>query len=136
MKIINIYTGKNESLEIHTDYRGIIADIFYDVNINHVAIISSQPEVIRGNHYHKETTQHILITKGSLEYWYRSVDSQNVDTKVYNAQVGDLISTPPYEIHALKIGKDGNEFIVFSEGKRGGMNYESDTYRVESIIGE
>ena len=47
---------------------------------------------------------------------------------------GDLVSTPPFEIHTLKIGKDGNSFIVFSTGLRGGKDYESDTYRVEPII--
>ena len=52
------------------------------------------------------------------------------------AKVGDLVSTPPYEIHALKIGSDGNEFIVFSEGTRGGKDYESDTFRVNNIINE
>ena len=31
---------------------------------------------------------------------------------------GDLVETPPNEMHALKIGK--NEFIVFTMGKRGG----------------
>ena len=45
-----------------------------------------------------------------------------------------MISTPPNEIHALKIGSDGNEFIVFSEGLRGGKDYESDTFRVSNII--
>ena len=47
---------------------------------------------------------------------------------------GDFIKTPPYEIHALKIGKEGNQFVVFTEGKRGGIDYEKDTYRVPSII--
>ena len=32
-------------------------------------------------------------------------------------------------MHALKIRKDGNEFVVFTIGKRGGKDYESDTYR-------
>ena len=48
---------------------------------------------------------------------------------------GDIISTPPMEIHALEIGEDGNQFIVFSSGLRGGKDYEDDTFRVESIIG-
>ena len=47
---------------------------------------------------------------------------------------GDFIKTPPFEIHALKIGKEGNQFIVFTEGKRGGIDYEKDTFRVPSII--
>ena len=47
---------------------------------------------------------------------------------------GDYITTPPYEIHALKIGPKGNQFLVFSEGLRGGLDYEKVTFRVPSII--
>lgn len=134
MKVINVFNKKNDNLEIHKDDRGIIADVFYNTNIEHVAIIKSEPNTIRGNHYHKETTQSMLITKGSLEYWYKPFKSDE-PSKMYLCQIGDLITTDPYEIHALRITDEGNEFIVFSEGKRGGMDYESDTYRVESIIG-
>ena len=123
------------NLEHHKDDRGSIIDLFYNTNINHVAVIKSEPNVIRGNHYHKETTQHMLMTKGSLEYWYTPVDSLE-SPKMILAEVGDIISTGPYEIHTLKIGPKGNEFIVFSEGKRGCIDYESDTFRVNSIIKE
>jgi len=133
MKTINLLKSNNAPLEVFKDNRGIIADVFYEHNINHVAIISSNPNALRGNHYHKETTQHMLITKGSLEYWYKDLNSDQ-PAKMYLAVVGDLISTPPNEIHALKITEEGNEFVVFSEGKRGGKDYESDTYRVETII--
>jgi dTDP-4-dehydrorhamnose 3,5-epimerase-like enzyme len=133
MKTFNLTKSNNAPLEVFKDDRGVIADVFYEHNINHVAIISSNPNAIRGNHYHKETTQHMLITKGSLEYWYKNLDSEE-PAKMYLAVVGDLISTPPFEIHALKITEEGNEFVVFSEGKRGGKDYESDTYRVDSII--
>jgi len=134
MEVINLYKSNNTPLELHVDDRGSIADVFYNTNINHVAIIKSEPNTIRGNHYHKETTQHMLITKGSLEYWYKPVDSDE-PAKMYLATVGDLVTTRPHEIHALKITPEGNEFIVFSEGKRGGKDYESDTFRVASIIG-
>ncbi len=129
----NIWEDISEPLEKHEDLRGVIADIFYNSKIDHIAIIKSEPNVIRGNHYHKETTQHILITKGSLEYWHKKVKSDDSSEMTF-AKVGDLVSTPPFEIHALKIGPNGNEFIVFSEGTRGGKDYESDTYRVNNII--
>lgn len=132
MKVINIYNKGNKNLEIHQDDRGVIADVFYNTNIEHVAIISSEPNVLRGNHYHKETTQYMLMIKGSLEYWYKPVGDE--ESKMYLCKIGDLIKTEPYEIHALQITDEGNEFIVFTQGKRGGMDYEKDTYRVESII--
>tara|TARA_B110000305_G_C19307606_1_gene572367 strand:+ start:289 stop:711 length:423 start_codon:yes stop_codon:yes gene_type:complete len=128
----NIYKNIRSPLQSFKDKRGLIVDVFYKKNISHVAIISSKPNVIRGNHFHKKTTQYILITKGSLVYWYKDINDKK--SKHAKAKIGDLIETPPYEIHALEIGKAGNEFLVFSEGLRGGKDYEKDTFRVESII--
>lgn len=131
--MVNINAFADPNLETHIDDRGKIQDIFYNKSINHVAIIESLPNVIRGNHYHKETTQHILILEGSLEYWSKVEGSKS---KMVIAQKDDLISTPPFEIHALKILNNGCKFIVFSEGKRGGKDYESDTFRTNNIINE
>ena len=115
------------------DKRGTISDIFYKKNIQHVAIIKSKPNVIRGNHYHKKTTQWMYITKGSLQYWYKKLNSKK-SSRMKLLTVGDLVETPPNEMHALKIGKKGNEFIVFTMGKRGGKDYENDTYRFEPSL--
>ena len=115
------------------DKRGSIADIFYKKKINHVSIIKSKPNVIRGDHYHKKTTQWMLMTKGSLEYWYKPLKSK-AKPKMKLLNVGDMVETPPYEMHALKIGKKGNEFIVFTVGKRGGKDYEGDTFRFKPTL--
>lgn len=133
MRVINIYS-KNDGLEIHRDDRGVIADVFYGANLNHVAIIDSQPGAIRGNHYHAVSTQHMLITKGSLEYWYLDKDLSGIGS-VHLAVVGDLITSPPNEVHALRITSSGCEFLAFTSGPRGGSDYESDTFRVPSIMG-
>ena len=75
----------------------------------------------------------MYITKGSLEYWYKPLKSKNLP-KMKLLKVGDLVETPPNEMHALKIGKNGNEFIVFTIGKRGGKDYETDTFRFQPTI--
>ena len=129
----NIRKNLPNTLELHEDERGSILDIFYKKKINHVAIVDSNPNTLRGNHYHKMTTQHMLITKGSLEYWYKKLGSKD-KAKMQLAEVGDLVTTPPLEVHALKILEKGNQFIVFSEGLRGGSDYEADTFRVDSIV--
>ena len=131
----NVWKNVESPLEFFEDNRGKIADIFYKKNINHVAIIHSEPNVMRGNHYHKESTQHMLITKGSLEYWHKPVGSSE-DAEMVLLEAGDFVSTPPFELHALIIRDDGNEFIVFSEGTRGGCDYEADTFRVDCIVPE
>ena len=113
----NIRKNLPNTLELHEDERGSILDIFYKKKINHVAIVDSNPNTLRGNHYHKMTTQHMLITKGLLEYWYKKLGSKD-KAKMQLAEVGDLVTTPPLEVHALKILEKGNQFIVFSEGLR------------------
>ena len=106
----NVWKDVQDPLGYFEDERGKIADIFFKKNINHVAIIHSEPNVMRGNHYHKHSTQHMLITKGSLEYWHKPLDS-NEPPEVVTLKVGDFVSTPPYELHTLIIRDDGNEFI-------------------------
>jgi len=117
-----------------SDERGTIADIFYKANIEHIAIIKTKDNgrIIRGNHFHKLTTQHIFMTKGSLKYWYRD-QGKNSPIKNINVEEGFMVTTPPYEIHALEC-LSASEFIVFSTGLRGGEDYESDTFRVDPIL--
>ncbi|MBX7134670.1 MAG: hypothetical protein K1X67_18535 [Fimbriimonadaceae bacterium] len=116
-----------------SDSRGTISDILHKTPIEHVAIIESVAGgLIRGNHYHKETTQHIFMTKGSLRYWYQPLDKsapvQSLLVKEY-----EMVSTPPLEVHALEI-LEPNQFVVFSHGLRGGDDYERDTFRVAPIL--
>lgn len=116
-----------------SDERGQISDILYRGRFQHAAVIESwQGGLIRGNHYHKETIQHIFITKGALRYWYQPLDaSHEIRSVVVNTY--DLVTTPPLEVHALEI-LEPTQFIVFTDGIRGGSDYESDTYRVDPIL--
>jgi dTDP-4-dehydrorhamnose 3,5-epimerase-like enzyme len=117
------------------DSRGFIKDIFYKEKINHVAhIITNNARAVRGNHYHKKTTQFIYIVSGSLNYWYKTLNSKK-KAKMIHVLKGEIVKTPPYEIHALTFNEK-NEFIVFSKGLRGGKDYEKDTFRVSAINNE
>lgn len=118
-----------------SDERGTIADVFYKANIEHVAIIKTKNNgrIIRGNHFHKKTTQHILMTKGSLKYWYKDFEKKNSSIQSVDVGEGYIVTTPPYEIHALEC-LEASEFIVFSTGLRGGADYEADTFRVDPIL--
>jgi len=116
-----------------SDDRGNISDILYKTDINHVAVINTVggQNIVRGNHFHKETTQWIYVTKGYLWYWYKEVLTG--ETKFVKVGDGEMVKTPPYEQHALHIFEE-NQFIVFSQGKRGGDDYESDTFRVTPFL--
>ena len=114
------------------DNRGSITDLFYSENINHVAHIKTvDTSSIRGNHYHKKTTQAMYMVKGSLNYWYKQLNEKK--SKCVRVKTGEMVVTLPNEVHALTFDEE-NEFIVFSWGLRGGKDYELDTFRVDSII--
>jgi len=116
-----------------SDVRGRILDVLYKDEINHIAIVETDfAGVIRGNHYHKQSTQHIFMVRGALRYWYQPVDkSQPIQSVLINEY--SLVTTPPYEIHALEmIGP--SQFMVFTHGLRGGIDYESDTFREFVIL--
>lgn len=121
------------SVLAHQDARGTIADILYQTPIWHVSVIDSVAGAIRGNHYHKATTQYMYLTQGRLRYWYLSAPLDPVQSVI--VQPGDLVMTPPLEVHALEILED-TQFLVFTNGPRGGKDYESDTFRVPSILPE
>lgn len=134
MKKINIYNPNNgNGLEVHEDNRGTIADVFYGTSINHVCVIKSNPNAVRGNHYHKKTVQHTLLIKGKMEYAWKKADSTDPAQSVV-LEIGDLVTSEPNEIHTLKFLDEESECVVFTEGPRGGVDYESDTFRVNSII--
>lgn len=125
---------KKVKIKIATrDSRGDISDIFYNHPIDHVAVINSKKGVFRGDHYHKLTTQHIYMTRGSLRYYYRKVNEGNDRVKSVVVKEGEMVTTGPNEVHALEILED-NQFLAFSEGKRGGKDYESDTFRVKPSL--
>jgi dTDP-4-dehydrorhamnose 3,5-epimerase-like enzyme len=134
MKKFNIFDNSSESLGDFKDDRGRITDLFFKVNLNHVALIDSKPNAIRGNHFHKQTIQHIYIISGSLEYWYKNSEMRESLFEICTP--GDIITSNENEIHALRIGSDGCLFMAFTEGMRGGKDYELDTIRVPNIIGQ
>jgi dTDP-4-dehydrorhamnose 3,5-epimerase-like enzyme len=116
-----------------SDERGSISDILYKAEINHIATIDSKRAgVIRGNHFHKATTQTIFLTKGSLRYWYQPADGSQ-PVKSVLVRESEMVTSPPGEIHAMEI-LEPTQFLVFSQGVRGGVDYESDTFRVPSIV--
>ena len=136
MKTYNIYSNHGqEGLGTFSDDRGSITDIFYKANLNHGCIITNRPGAVRGNHYHKFTTQYTYILSGTLTYYSKPIGGDE-PTDVFNAVAGDMIVSAPLEIHAMRAGSDGCTFIAFAEGPRGGADYESDTYRVEDITVE
>src|SRR5207245_1435526 len=79
---------------------------------------------VRGNHYHKKTTQYLYVLHGR----FRAFEQRRggpVEQRVLKA--GDLWITPPRARHAILALEEGT-FVACARGPRAGKDYENDTY--------
>ncbi|MBF0357209.1 MAG: cupin domain-containing protein [Magnetococcales bacterium] len=114
----------------HEDSRGAIKDILYNEALDAVTIIESKKGVVRGNHYHKDTVQWVFLQSGRLKS-LTQIPGEPVEVNIL--EPGQLIKTDHHESHALEALED-SIFLVLTRGPRGGMDYEKDTFRLESPL--
>ena len=112
------------------DKRGKIIDIFVSNPKDHCTLVTFNKRSVRGNHFHRKTCQYTFVIVGKL-----LLISQKVN------KVGKLVGNPKKKIisenslvihkknhaHAFKALKK-SKILAFADGKRGGKNYDSDTY--------
>ena len=115
MKYYNINKNIEKGLGQFTDERGSITDMFYARNMNHGCIITNAPLAVRGNHYHKLTTQYTLVLSGTLTYYSKPVDSDE-PAQAFVAGHGDMIISEPNDILAMRTGEHGCAFLAFAAG--------------------
>ena len=112
------------------DDRGTIKDVLIRQPIDAITIIRSKKGVVRGNHFHKDTTQWVYVQSGQLQSLTQK-DNEPVVEQFINP--GDLLVAEPWEKHVL-VAIEDSEFFVFTRGPRGGDSYENDTFRLETPL--
>jgi quercetin dioxygenase-like cupin family protein len=110
-----------------SDARGTISDILEREAVNSVTIITSRAGAVRGNHYHRETTQYVFVVQGRLRF---TCQKPGGPRRSFVAESGSLVTSEPNDRHAMR-ALDDAVFIAMSRGPRGGREYESDTFRLE-----
>ena len=108
------------------DERGEIADLIENENINSVTFLSFVKGAVRGNHYHKQTTQWNYVISGQIKLVSQFPGEQIMETVM---ELGELTVSKPNERHAL-VALEDSRLLVFTKGPRGGKEYESDTFRL------
>jgi len=111
-------------LEKHTDKRGTIEDLYVGKDFS-VTRVTFKKGAVRGNHYHKKTTQYDAITAGKLNCYS--------NWEELPLEKGDTIIHEPNVSHAYKALKD-SEMISICIGKRIGKNYSKDTYKLDKPL--
>jgi dTDP-4-dehydrorhamnose 3,5-epimerase-like enzyme len=112
------------------DNRGVIMDLLEKKNINAITLITQNKGKVRGNHYHKKTIQWNYLLKGKILI---VAVKDGKKSKIILNKKGDLVETSKKEFHAIKALKNA-EYLVFTQGPRGGKEYENDTFRLKKPI--
>lgn len=89
--------------------------------------ITFKKGAVRGNHYHKHTTQHDFILTGELQCFY---EGDEIGKGSMLVRQGTSVVHEPGESHAYKALSD-SEMISVCFGMRKGKDYEKDTYRLD-----
>ena len=110
----------------HKDSRGVIIDLLEKKKINAITFITQKKGKVRGNHFHKKTIQWNYLIKGKIKLIGQK---KNKRVREIILSKGDLVVTSSNESHAIKAIKY-SEYLVFTQGPRGGKEYENDTFRL------
>ena len=68
------------------DNRGKIIDVFVNSPKEHCLIVTFTKGAVRGNHYHKKSTQFSFVLNGKLDFYFAKID-------ICNLQVGQVVDT-------------------------------------------
>ena len=110
-----------------SDDRGDIIDLLEGEDINAVTLVTFRAGAVRGNHYHRETTQWNYVLSGRISLSSMLPPGERREVVL---EPGDLVTIAPNERHAF-VALEPASMAVFTRGPRGGKEYETDTYRVE-----
>ena len=118
------------------DKRGFILDIFANRPKDHCTLVSFNKKAVRGNHYHKKSTQYSFVVSGKLMLFHCRV---NKDGKLLGKPKKTILSKyslvkhKPFHAHAFK-AIEKSIMLAFADGVRGGRNYEKDTFRLKKKL--
>ena len=108
------------------DARGVIQDMII-APLDGMTEIRTVKGAIRGNHYHKQTTQWTYIASGRMLIVTEG-DGRGRQERVYGP--GEMACEEPGVSHAWHALED-TVCLVFSRGPRTGTAYETDTFKLE-----
>ena len=95
------------------------------VKILSCLLIASNKGSIRANHFHTKDRHYSYLVKGKMKYSYKTGDNK---TKNVIINEGEMVYTPPKEIHAMYF-LENSIFIALSPHKRDSLSYERDTHQ-------
>lgn len=114
---------------VFSDDRGLIFDIL-DAPVEHVGMVTfTKAGVIRGNHFHKRSTQYTLTLKGTLKLTTYNYNNKNETFREDILSDNSFVVIPPYFVHTYE-SLSSAEILDITTMNRRNDGYEEDTVRV------
>jgi quercetin dioxygenase-like cupin family protein len=111
------------------DSRGIILDLLITDDVaRYVGTVTFHEGAVRGNHYHKLSTQFDYVLSGNLELLTGPVNGRKPARRDI-LSAGHLVRIPPNIVHAFRAIEPAVIINITTHSRDAGR-YESDTYRV------
>jgi len=116
----------------HIDNRGSIWDLLSNDKVDHIGLLLSKKNSIRGKHFHKLQKQYTLVFEGKIKVTAKNLLDENSPIEKILLNEMEMALFPPYYYHSLEALED-SKCLIFTDRSRVGNRYEEDTFRVEDI---
>ncbi len=117
---------------VFEDKRGKIFDLVEDP-ISHIGFITFKKGAMRGNHYHKQSTQYTFVLSGKIELYTKDARKKNARAVKTIMTPGYLAVIPPHIIHTYR-AVTPSSMIDCTTVTRVKKSYEEDTVRIDGAL--
>ena len=111
---------------VHVDARGSIFDLVEDA-VAHVGMVTFTKGAVRGNHYHKVSTQYSYVISGELNIFTSCIDGS--DKRIERLGPGSLSTIPPGIVHKYAALTEATMLDIATLSRLSNQ-FETDTVRV------
>ena len=114
------------------DERGSIWDLLENEQIDHIGMLLSKKDSIRGKHYHKKQKQFTLVLNGKIRITTKDLSKKDSEIERFEINEMEMVLFPPFYYHSLETLED-SKCLIFTSKSRQGNSYEEDTFRINDI---
>ncbi len=104
----------NKKLEIKTDPRGSLIEIFKIPKVGQVFYSTTKPGIVRGNHYHTRKKEFFCVVEGKGKIMLRNRKTGEVEKYMVNGKKPEIVEMKTGWTHNIKnVGESEMKLLVW-----------------------
>lgn len=105
----------NQKLEIKTDERGGLMEVFKIPEAGQVFYSTTKPNVTRGNHYHTRKKELFCVIEGRAEIKLRNRDTNEIEVHLVSGEKPEVVEIKTNWTHNIKnVGDSEMKLLVWA----------------------